>query len=266
MLRPNRLIPAFCVALFVACGSATEKPGPPPDCPSCHSATTLAGGVEASGVGGGGGSSGVGGNGQGGGEIATVTGNVVVVNNLAFDSASAYTKEATVYGDGPSGKQIGQPYDGATFTISGVAQGDTWFLVTPKDSSDTVFPTYSVQLVPSDKLVLPVLDQQVLSTIGLNAGLALSTQQAQIVIRVSRKGLTLSGITAESAGAGLILYDDGPSSYSENIKITGERGMIVLLNQSGTSITLSDTAANVYHVDVRATAGTASWLDLDLPL
>ncbi len=267
MSVPGRLPIALCAALFVACSSSTgDKPGPPPTCPSCPSGSTLAGGVEASaaGVGGGSSGSGAGGDGQGGGETATVSGDVVVVNSLAFDSASTYAKPAFVYGDGPSGKQISKLYDGVTFTIDGVAKGDTWFLVVPDDTTDTVFPTYSGQRVAADKLTLPLLDQQVLSAIGLDAGLALSNQQAQIVLRVTDGKNPLQGITAESAGAGLILYDFGPTSYSIQNNATGDRGTIVLLNQSATSITLTDAVANIYHVDVRPDAGTATLLDLVL--
>jgi hypothetical protein len=267
MSVPGRLSIALCTALFVACSSAVgDKPGPPPTCPSCPSATTISGGVEASGGGVGGGStgSGAGGDGQGGGETATVSGDVVVVDSLAFNSTSVYANPAFVYGDAPSGKEIGQPYDGVTFTIDGVARGNTWFLVVPTDTTDTVFPTYSKRHVAADKLSLSLLDQQVLTAIGLDAGLALSTLHAQIVLRVTDGKNPIQGITAESAGAGLILYDFGPTSYSIQNNATGDRGTIVLLNQSSTSITLTDAAANIYHVDVRPEAGTATLLDLVL--
>jgi hypothetical protein len=262
----SRWLPlVVCAALLGSCSSSRVQPGPPPSCPSCPSATTN-GGVEAgsAGVGGGSSSSGAGGDGQGGGDTATVTGNVVVVDSLAFDNAVAYAKPASIYGEGPSGQQLGQPYDGASFTIDGVATGETWFLVVPKDAADTSFPTYSRQYVVGDKLTLPLLDQQVLASIALDAGLALSAQQAQIVLYVSDGAKPLKGITAQSAGAGQILYDFGPQSYSAQDKATGDRGMILLLNQSGTSITLTDAAAHVYHVDVRPEAGTATLLDVVL--
>jgi hypothetical protein len=265
MSFPRPLPIALCAALFVACSSATNKPGPPPDCPSCHSATTI-GGVESSsgGVGGSGGN-GAGGEGQGGGETTTVSGKVVVVNSPAFDSAAAYAKAAVVYGEDPSGKELSEPYDGTSFTIDGVAKGDTWFLVVPNDTTDAAYPTYSLQPVADDKLTLPLLDQQVLSEIALDAGVALSSSEAQIVLRVTdTKNNPLQGITATSAGAGLILYDFGPASYSVQNKATGERGMIVILNQSSASITLTDAAAHVYHVDVRTEAGSATFLDLTL--
>jgi hypothetical protein len=264
MSLPRPLPIAVCAALFVACSSPTNNPGPPPECPSCHSATTI-GGVESSvgGVGGGGGN-GAGGEGQGG-ETATVSGNVVIVNSPAFDTAAAYAKPAVVYGEDPSGKELSQPYDGTSFTIDGVATGDTWFLVEPSDISDAAFPTYSLQRVEDDKLTLPLLDQQVLAEIALDAGIALSSSQAQVVIRLTdSKNNPIGGITAESAGAGLILYDFGPASYSVQNKTTGERGLIVILNQTSSSITLTDTAAHVYHVDVRTEAGSATFLDLTL--
>ncbi len=264
MSLPRPLPIALCAALFVACSTSTNKPGPPPECPSCQSATTI-GGVESSGGGVGGGSNGTGGEGQGGGETATVSGNVVVINSPAFDTAAAYAKAAVVYGEDPSGKELSQPYNGTSFSIDGVATGDTWFLVEPNDTTDTAFPTYSLQRVADDKLTLPLLDEQVLSEIALDAGVTLSSSQAQVVIRVTdSKNNPLEGITAASAGAGLILYDFGPASYSVQNKATADRGMIVILNQTSASITLTDTAAHVYHVDVRAEAGSATFLDLTL--
>lgn len=264
MSLPRPLPIALCAALFVACSSSTNNPGPPPECPSCHSPIT-SGGVEAgsSGVGGSGGEGS--GGGQGGGETATVSGKVVVVNSLAFDTAAAYVKAAVVYGEDPSGKELSQPYDGTSFTIDGVATGDTWFLVEPDDTTDAAFPTYSLQRVDDDPLTLPLLDQQVLAEVALDASVTLSTSEAQIVIRLTDgKNNPLQGITATSAGAGVILYDFGPASYSVQNKATGERGMIVILNQTSASITLTDTAAHVYHVDVRAEAGSATFLDLTL--
>jgi hypothetical protein len=221
-------------------------------------------GAGSTGSGGADGGSGEGGSGQGGGATVTVTGRVEVVNSLGFDATFAYTKPAFVYGDGLSGKQLGAEYDGTTFTIDGVAGGDTWFRVGPKDSSDAVFPTYSRPHIPADNLVLPMIEEQVLSTIGLSSGLALSTLHAQIVLRVTDGKNSLAGVSAESAGAGLILYDLGPADYSAQAKTTSSRGVIVLLNQASSSIVLTDAAAHTYQVDVRAEPGTATLLDLVL--
>lgn len=263
MLLPRWLPVVFAsTALFAACSSSGEKPGPPPSCPTCVSATTMGG--QSTGSSGGGGSSGAGGDGQGGGDTAKVTGDVVTVSSVAFNSVAAYTKPATVYGDGLSHQQIAQPYDGASFTIDGVRTGDTWFLVAPTSPSDLFFPTYSLQAVPADKLFLPLLDQDVLTKIAIEAGVALSTAQAQIVLRVTHAKSPRKGISAQSAGAGLVLYDFGPGTYSVQDKVTGDRGVIVLLNQASSSITLTDAAAHVYHVDVRPESGTATLLDVEV--
>ena len=213
-----------------------------------------------------GGSTGSGG--QGGGETATVTGTVVTVDNLAFDTVSPYTKTGFITADGLGSKELEQPYDGVTFTIDEVAVGAPWFLVTPT-LADTVFPTYSQQNVPSDKLTLPLLDRAIVESIGLGAGVPLSALQAQIVIRVTRDGQALKGISAESAGAGLIVYDLGATSYSIQDNATGDRGMIMLLTQSTTAVKLIDTTQTpnvIYNPEVRATPDTASWIEIDLPL
>jgi hypothetical protein len=223
--------------------------------------------VDPSASSGAGGSTGSGAGGQGGGETVTVTGDAVRVDSLAFDNAVAYAKPATIsaFAYGASGQQISQPYNGVKFTIDGVTKGENWFFVAPMDTTDTVFPTYSLQVVDTAKLVLPLIDTQVLTTIGLDAGLALSTLEAQIVIFVSHGGQPLKGISATSAGAGLILYDFGPEAYSIQGKVTGDRGVIVLLNQSTTSITLTDPATmTTYHPVVRPDAGTATLMALEL--
>jgi hypothetical protein len=223
----------------------------------------------ATGTGGAGGHTSAGVGGQGGGETATATGDVVRVDNLAFDTATAYTKPAFIKADGLGGKELGQPYDGTTFTIPDVAAGAPWFLVTPNNTLDTVFPTYSRQNIPANKLTLPLLDRDILASIANDAGLALSTLAAQIVVRVTRSGKTLQGISAVSPGKGLILYVLGPSSYSIQNKLTGDRGVIVLLNQATNAITLVDTKQTPnlkFNLDVRAVEGTATLIEVDLPL
>jgi hypothetical protein len=263
MLLARLSLLSLASALFCACSPAKVSLGAPPPCQGCVPSGGGTKGPGTTGSGGGSGS-GEGGNGQGGGETATVTGNVEAVNSFTFDTAFAYTKPGFIYGDGLAGKQLGAEYDGSVFTLEGVASGETWFRAGPKDTSDTVFPTYSVQHIPADKLVLPMLDQQVLQTIGLDAGLAISTLHAQIVLRVTDGTKPLAGITAESEGAGLILYDVGSASYSAQVTGTGARGIIVLLNQAPAAIVLTDAAAHTYQVDVRAIAGTATLLDLAL--
>lgn len=205
--------------------------------------------------------------GHGGGDTVTVSGDVVTVDNLAFNAAVPYTKPGTVYvyAYGTSSQELSQPYNGTTFSIDNVSTGENWFRVLPMDSTDSVFPTYSVQNVGTAKLQLPLLDKQILTSIGLDAGLALSTLDAQIVVQVSRGGKPLKGIKAKSLGAGEIVYDLGPASYSKQDGVTGDRGVIVLINMSATSITLTDTATNTsYHPVVRPDPGTATLLGLEL--
>jgi hypothetical protein len=269
-MRSVRWIPIVVGAsLFVACSADKTNPGPPPPCPACMSAGALM--VDpASTSTGAGGATGAGGSGQGGGETVTVSGNVVTVDSLAFDSAIPYAKPGTVYAYayGSSAQELSQPYNGVTFSIDHVTTGENWFRVLPMDTTDNVFPTYSVQNVGSASLELPVLDKQVLTTIGLDAGLALSTLDAQIVIMVSRNGHPLKGIKADAGGglgAGEIVYDFGPASYSKQDDATGDRGVIVLLNMTSTSITLTDTATmTTYHPVVRPDPGTATLLALEL--
>ena len=259
MLLARAGLLSLAVATFCACSPAKEDiPGPPPPCDRCVTVGSGSTPPDPSGSGGAGG-----GQGQGGGETATVTGNVETISNSGFDSAFAYTKPALVSADGLSGKQLSADYDGSTFTLDGVASGTTWFRVGPKDTSDTVFPTYSVQQIPGDKLALPVLDQQVLAAIAFQTGLTISTLHAQIVLRVTRGKAALAGVTAASAGAGAILYDVG-GDYGAQSAGTNGRGVIVILNQASSSIALKDADDHTYQVDVRPEAGTATLLTLAL--
>ena len=265
-MRSDRWIPIVaCAALFVACTSAKTNPPPPPPCPGCMSAGAVMvdPATTSTGVGGAPGADG----GHGGGDTVTVSGDVVTVANLGFDAAVPYTKPGTVYvyAYGSSGQELSQPYNGTTFSIDNVSTGESWFRVLPMDTKDTVFATYSVQNVGTAKLQLPLLDKQILTAIGLDAGLALSTLDAQIVIEVSRGGKPLKGISAGSPGAGEIVYDLGPASYSKQDGATGDRGVIVLINMSATSITLTDTVTKTtYHPVVRPDPGTATLLALEL--
>jgi hypothetical protein len=265
-MRPDRWIPIVaCAALFAACSSAKTNPGPPAPCPGCMSAGAVMVDPASTSTGAGGAPTADGG--HGGGDTVTVSGEVVAVDNLGFDAAVHYGKPGTVYvyAYGTSGQELSRPYDGMTFSIDNVSTGENWFRVLPMDSTDSVFPTYSVQNVGNAKLQLPLLDKQILASIGLDAGLALSTLDAQIVIQVSRGGKPLKGISAESLGAGEIIYDLGPASYSKQDGVTGDRGVIVLINMSATSITLTDTVTKTtYHPVVRPDPGTATLLGLEL--
>lgn len=265
-MRFDRWIPIVaCAALFAACSSTKTNPGAPPPCPACMSAGAVMVDPATTSTGAGGASTTDGG--HGGGDTVTVSGDVVTVDNLGFDAAVPYAKPGTVYvyAYGTSGQELSQPYNGTTFSIDNVSIGENWFRVLPMDTTDSVFPTYSVQNVGAAKLQLPLLDKQILTSIGLDAGLALSTLDAQIVIQVSRGGKPLKGIKAESLGAGEIVYDLGPASYSKQDGATGDRGVIVLINMSATSITLTDTATmTTYHPVVRPDPGTATLLGLEL--
>src|SRR4051794_29339026 len=108
-----RWLPLVAASIVVgACSSGTANPPGLPACTDgspCHSAGALNNGTS----GGNGGAGGDASSGAGGGDTATVTGTIVAVNSFGFDASSAYSKPATVYGDGPGGKQIAQAYDGS---------------------------------------------------------------------------------------------------------------------------------------------------------
>lgn len=217
----------------------------PSACPECSSASTGAAGSE-----------------QDGGN--TVSGFVRNMNTTTFDSAVAYTKPAAVSADGPSGNEVVSDYDGTPFTLDGVAGGAPWFFVEPKDASDTVYPTFTHQVVHATKVAPKVIDKQVLASIGLAADITPSPLHAQIILRVTDGNNPLSGVSAASQGASAVLYDLGPESYSAESKGTGDRGMIILMNESESTITLVDAAGRSYSVDVRLIAGTATLIPLVL--
>jgi hypothetical protein len=238
MLLPRWIPVVLSVAVLGGCS-------PPPECPECISGST--GGSE-----------------QDGGNTATASGAVFNFNTATFDSVVAYTRPATVSADGPSGNVVVGDYDGTSFTIDGVAEGGTLFFVQPKDASDTVYPTFTRQVVPAAKITPKVIDKHVLTSIGLAAGLMPSPLHAQIILRVTDGNSPLPGVSAASQGADAVLYDLGAEGYSAKSKGTGDRGMIILMNESESTITLVDAAGRSYSVQVRPLPGTATFIPLVL--
>jgi hypothetical protein len=238
MLFPRWIPILLSVATLGACSSS-------PECPECSSGSTGAGEQDA-------------GNGN------PVSGVVFTMNSTTFDSVVAYTKPATVSADGPSGNVVVGEYDGTSFTLDGVAGGGPWFFVQPKDASDTVYPTFTHQVVPTTKAAPKVIDRQVLASIGVAAGLVPSPLHAQIILRVTDGTSPLSGVSAAAQGADAVLYDLGPEGYSAKSKGTSDRGMIILMNESDSTITLVDAVGHSYSVNVRAVAGTATFIPLVL--
>jgi hypothetical protein len=239
MLLPRWIPILLSIATLSACSSS-------PECPAdCTSGSTGAGEQDA-------------------GPGNHVSGVVLNLNSSTFDSVEPYTKPATVSADGPSGNVVVGDYDGTSFTLDGVAGGGPWYFVQPKDPSDPVYPTFTHQVPTSGKVTPKVLDKQGLAAIGLAAGLVPSPLRAQIVFRVTDGNLPLSGVSAAVEGADAVLYDVGPEGFSSKSKGTSDRGMIILMNESDSTITLFDAQGRSYPVKVRAIAGSATFVPLVL--
>lgn len=221
--------------------------------------------------GGNGGSGGSGGTGDDSG-VGTLIGQVAILNDtltasMPFEGLTRVTAEAR-----DSGFVEADTNGEGRFELTGVTPEPGWVGVQALGTPD-LLPTWQ----PMD--VSRVTDQTLLfvrgSTIDLwvasahTATTPLSTH-GQVLLHVvdADTESPKAGVTVrQSAGAELVLYDDGPT-LSANLESTGARGYIALVNLTARAhpgmlvpITLDD-GAQVVSVELRVAEGAVTVLDV----
>jgi hypothetical protein len=218
------------LAAFAACNQDDDHFPPAGECQVKCSEAVVGAGVTVAASTGSGGGGGAGGTGPAG----TVTGVVGLYDNETFSEVMLYSGAATIIGFDGEQNQISAPYDGAnggSFTLTGLGE-DPWMLVenTTGGVSD-LFNTWSERPSTSD-IQLAAVDFTVLEGIveSIPSPTEIIDGDAQVVIKIERAGVPLSGVTVQTAlGAGTILYDAGGGGYTD-VGATGVDGTILILN------------------------------------
>ncbi|MDC3957760.1 hypothetical protein [Polyangium jinanense] len=251
------------VSVAAACGSAETDLDPRSPCtgPGC---VNPSGGSTASGGGGGQG-------GEGGTLSNDVTGNVGVLNEPSFAQIGPYAGAATIFATSSTGMLLEAPYGDmvTSFSLPSVISGTPWIFVRDETLGATgILSTHSAVRVPSSgPVTLPVVDRNVLSSIAatLPAPIVIQTSRAHLIIKVSRNGQPLSGVTLTTPLPGAeIAYDTGVGLYSNQTNLTGAAGVILAFDVDAPAtaeqrtFTLTDAAQQGFMIQLPIQASAAT--------
>ncbi|MDI1444797.1 hypothetical protein [Polyangium sp. 6x1] len=273
MTKPSSLSLALRASMFgslvfvaAACGSSETDLDPRPPCTGTGCVNPSGG---SSATGGGGGSGGQGG--EGGTLSNDVTGNVGVLNEPSFSQIGPYAGASTIFATSSTGMPLEAPYGDmvTSFSLPSVISGTPWIFVRDETIGATgILSTHSAVRVPSSgPVTLPVVDRNVLSSIAgtLPAPLVIDTARAHLIIKLSRNGQPLSGVTLTTPLPGAeIVYDTGVGLYSNQTNLTGTAGVILVFDVDAPqtaeqrTLTLTDAAQQGFTIQLPIQAGAAT--------
>ncbi len=201
-----------------------------------------------------------------GDEVATLTGEVLVLGDDTFDQGVVLSSNASVSATGESGARVMASYDGKSFRLEGALKAEAnWFLTVP-DTKSGMLPTLApVDTRSTNAVSVAVVNGLVLDSIFLNLNTDRSTDRAQVVLRVvDTRGRSVVGVHASATPevlayrtAGVWLRDNSGTDLA-----TDDSGLALLGNlQAGTALStlrvaLSGTATA--RVDLEVVAGATT--------
>lgn len=223
------------LVVLVGCGQKLDHPD---YAPACEGEGCVTPPVTGSGSGNEGGAS------SGGTELATVTGNVVTYSDDFFDQGTVLTGAATVSAVGRNGARVSANYDGASFTLEGVAKrADNWFFVEPMGTG--LLPTLTpvdTRESKTDTLGIGLAQNLTIDGIFSLMGTERSAERAQIVLHVvDSAGASVAGVKA-SLTAERIGYRTA-GTWLANDEGTDDSGLILVGNVEAGSTLTSTTVA-----------------------
>jgi len=199
-------------------------------------------------------------------EVATLTGEVVVLGQDTFDPGVVLTSTAQVSATGSSGARVMAAYDGKSFQLEGALKdAANWFLVVPDSKSGMVPTIMPVDTRATTTVSVGVIDSLVLDTIFLNLNTERSTERAQVVLRVvDGQNRSVVGVHASASPevlayrtAGVWLRDNSGTELA-----TDDSGMILLGNlQAGSALSplaVALSGAATARIDVVVEAGATT--------
>ena len=167
-------------------------------------------------------------------------------------------------------------FDAASgFAATGVVTGDGWFTVVPDASLFdsglvSVMTTYSYLPVPeegSTDFEIPVLDRTLLSTLymGFVQPTTVRADAAQVVVVFESNGQRVPGVQVLSyPTAEALAYDVGAGLSTDAIE-TGNAGVALLVNVTGTSSLAWESGEETGSLSVVQVPGQASFVQIEVP-
>lgn len=201
-------------------------------------------------------------------QVATLSGEVVVLGDDTFDQGLVLSSTAQVSATGENGARVMADYDGTSFQLEGVLKtAANWFLVTPETKSGTVPTLAPIDTRSTSTVSAGVANGVVLDTIFSSLNTERSRDRAQVVLRVvDSQSRSVVGAHASASSTPEVLgYRTAGTWLRDNTGTdlaTDDSGLVVLGNlQAGTAlstvrITLSGSATA--GVDVETVAGATT--------
>ncbi len=206
-----------------ACSEVDEdRPPLAPPCSECPPPGGVSGGT----------GGGTGAAGAPNGETTTLSGTVGRLSGVSFQRIVDFPQLAVVYGPGRRAFSVSAPYDGASFTLSGVQRDSSIVLAVRPESTATVFDTFSEADTTQTRVTLPVVERSLLEDIflSLSTPTQVAPRAAQVVLRVvGPNGEPLAGASVVGATAELVAYSVG-GTFSDTETLADGEGLIVLGN------------------------------------
>ena len=161
----------------------------------------------------------------------SVSGSVVLLTGDDFLTAVPYAEQASVRMEGAAGLPVEGAYNGATFSLDGVAEGQgIWATVTPKAAA--VLPTLQPADTTASPLELALVPASTIDTIYsfLSVPVQREAGAAHVVLRFlnAKTGVPVTGVTVSHKGEA-VAYDTG-GSWSDTAPGTGVGGYAVVVN------------------------------------
>ena len=208
----------------------------------------------------------------------TLTGQVLLLADDSFVSASLFSQAAKVSADGANGTPVTDTWNGADpFSLAGVAQEATnWVSVTPNLVGGDALVTYqAVQTSAVQSVNLLLISGPVLDGIFDKVSALRSSNFGQIVLsfRSAGTGLALSGLHVTMASAELAAYRSGTGWIRDDGTATTDASGLVVFgnvqaaNAAGTQtvvVTHGSTPASQFAVRVVEGAATLSAVTVQL--
>lgn len=259
---------ASVLLLCAACGQKIDHPDAAPDCDPAVMRCVYTSPPASNGNGNGSGSQA--GASSTGDEVATLSGDVVVLGDDTFSGGIVFSSTAQVTATGENGARVMATYDGMSFQLEGALKdAANWFLVTPESKSGMV-PTLSpLDTRATSTVSAGVVSGVVMDTLFLMLNTERSLERAQVVLRlVDSQNRSVVGVHASASSTPEVLaYRTAGTWLRDNTGTdlaTDDSGLILLGNlQAGTALStmrVTLSGPSTARVDVQIVAGATTFV------
>lgn len=207
---------------------------------------------------------------SGGGDVIELEGNLALFADDRFqlEHVLPFSESAMVFSEDADSRVLNAPYDGQSFTITGVQSGEaTGVLVVPDDPNSIGWPSLlRVDTRESQAVTLPLVNSEVLSEIfaSIRSQAVVEPDRGQLVLRFSDADEDpIRGVRVDVPQASFVAYAEG-AAWSEDATETDASGLVVAGNIlasdfPGSTLNVTASGAAVGSWVVTVIAGAASY-------